>query len=228
MRAAARFWRRSVPGRGPGLGAPEGPAHDPAQLRDPGSFRAGTQPGAKPAVPGGPWLARRRCRDGLGRQARGGAAGRWARPGAGCARAGRRWFGHDAVSFSRAGNGAAPRPPLRQRPAGTRRRGMRGANPRPSGQASAAGGRGLTRLRSSPPGWRSPAGAGQVTRPPRCARRWSLPEPLAAAARPRARARPRSCPVQHRQLGNAAGRRNTARRRHRAGPGRPRPRGHRR
>jgi hypothetical protein len=101
-----------------------------------------------------------------------------------------------------------------------------GANRRPSGQASAAGGRGLTRLRSSPPGWRSPAGAGQVTRPPRCARRWPVAGPLAAAARPRALARSRSCPVQRRQLGNAAGRRNTARRRHRAGPGGPRPPGH--
>ncbi len=120
---------------------------------------------------------------------------------------------------SRERDSAASRPPLRQRPAGTRRRGIRGANRRPSGQASAAGGRGLTRLRSSPPGWRSPAGAGQVTRPPHRARRWSLPEPLAAAARPRARARSRSCPVHGGQAADAAGRRNTARRRHRAGPG---------
>ncbi len=127
---------------------------------------------------------------------------------------------------SRERDSAASRPPLRQRPAGTRRRGIRGANRRPSGQASAAGGRGLTRLRSSPPGWRSPAGAGQVTRPPHRARRWSLPEPLAAAARPRAHARSRSCPVHGGQAADAAGRRNTARRRHRAGPGGPRPPGH--
>jgi hypothetical protein len=83
MRAAAWFWRRSVPGRGPGLGAPEGSAHDPAWLCDAGSCRAGSQPGADSADPGGPWLARRRCQGGLGRQARGGAADRWAR-GAGC------------------------------------------------------------------------------------------------------------------------------------------------
>jgi len=103
---------------------------------------------------------------------------------------------------------------------------MRGANRRPSGQASAAGGHGLTRLRSSPPGWRSPAGAGQVTRPPRCARRRPVAGPLAAAARPRARARPRSCPGRGGQAADAGGRRSTAGRRHRAGPGGPRPPGH--
>jgi hypothetical protein len=222
MRAAAWFWRRSVPGRGP-----EGSAHDPAQLRDPGSSRAGDQPGADSADPGGPWLARTRCRGGLGRQ-RGAEPLTDGRdrvlvvPGRGAAGPGMTLF------LSRAGNGAVSRPPLRQRPAGTRRRGIRGANRRPSGQASAAGGRGLTR-RSSPPGWRSPAGAGQVTRPPRRARHWPVAGPLAAAARPRARARPRSCPVRRRQLGNAAGRRSTARtarRRHRAVPGGPRPPGH--
>jgi len=44
----------------------------------------------------------------LGRRARGGAVDGWARGGAGCARVGRRWFGHDAVSFRE--RGTLPRP----------------------------------------------------------------------------------------------------------------------
>jgi hypothetical protein len=64
--AAAWFWPRSVPGRGPGLGVPEGLAHEPAWLCDPGSSRIG----ADFADQAGPWLARRRRRGGPAGRAR--------------------------------------------------------------------------------------------------------------------------------------------------------------
>ena len=120
------------------------PAISPARILP---IRVG--PGWRGGAAGAGWEA------GAGR-----SADRWARPGAGCARAGRRWLGHDAV-LPRRERGTVPRPGHRcdsGRP-GRPCEGMRGANRRPSGQASAAGGRGLTLLRSSPPGWRSPAGA---------------------------------------------------------------------
>jgi hypothetical protein len=100
MRAAARFLRRSVPGRRPGLGAAEGSAHDPAQLRDPGSSRPAVSGVRILAIRAGPGWRGGAAGGRLGRQARGGAAGGWPRPGAGCARAGAAGAGLDAV-FSR-------------------------------------------------------------------------------------------------------------------------------
>ncbi len=191
---AAWSLRQSVPGRGPRLGMAEGSAHDPAQLSDPGSSRAGDQPGADSADPGRPSLAQ-----GLpgrpGRQPRGGAAGGRARHGTGCTRVGR-WLGLDAVPFHGREGAARPATAVAGRDPQTGRV-MRGANRRPPGRASAAGGRGLALLRSSPPGWRSPARCRPGVSRDGPGRRRPVPgSPLAP------------------------------RRRRRAGPGGPRPRGH--
>jgi hypothetical protein len=144
--------------------------------------------------------------------ARSGAVDGWARPGAGCARAAAAGSG---MTLLPSASGERCRVPATAATAAGRDallRGLRGANRRRSGQASAAGGRGLTLLPSSPPGWRSAAGT-QVSGPPRRACRWSL----AGAAGPWALARPRSCPVRGGQVVTMAGRSGPARRR--AGPG---------
>jgi hypothetical protein len=74
--AAAWFWPRCVPGRGPGLGVPEGLAHEPAWLCDPGSSRIGADlpirlgPGWRRGAAGAGWQVGRGAEpltDGRGR-----------------------------------------------------------------------------------------------------------------------------------------------------------------